>query len=783
MSTLALTASEKAIIQAKYATPASALWARDAPRYGDSNDISKVTDGDMKYAIGVGIYMGVGILLAIMTMFYGLFFCCCHCCCHCCDPRASGYSEKNRNVSVGLAITFGVFMAAGGIAGLIMNSDAHTSFTDEKHGMVNIGTIVIDSANDMLTSFTTDLKSITDQVPATADSALVLVTSTRTLLNGRMDTLNSMIDQARILLASAKNISIPEYNVYYACTTCAELEDDANDVTAEVQRPGETIASVNSFLLDVEDTIIDAKEDIVDTIDDAFDNIDSVRVNIDDAGDTSDKYEKDLKNYENIIYAVTIALMLLPIVALIFVVIATLLKKESVFKCSWVFAYFFVALSWLLAGIYLPIGMALGDGCVYLEQNVEQDPSQFVTDAQAEKVLVSCLVDSSLAQALNLTDSLDFVNLDFPSLERPDLAFHWPEFDAWTYKVSNLNASVFGFSPSNVDNALSQLDTLTGQPAGHWTRNNINSLDPNDYPGQETQVQDAKTGVLTLIAAETKINQTVGYLKSNVTAIASYVNSFKGIYENAVNQTNALSNTVDVLIDDAKAFLNGAGCGALGDSYGTVKKALCTDVVTAFSGLGICYFVIAICGWFFIWFAFRSGNRMEHPIVVDNVDDYFAQLAKNQQGGIPESPPPDEAFPSRPDSGADQQNEHILTVSNRNTDDQPNLYPVIDNNMGTNEGLPPQEFERHTSLPGQPEDHPHDGITDSQRERDLEAMRIAMAEQEAQLAAHQAQLEALQRQQEEEERLRLAEDKGNAPLVELQPPHSSSSDALPPNGN
>lgn len=136
------------------------------------------------------------------------------------------------------------------------------------------------------------------------------------------------------------------------------------------------------------------------------------------------------------------------------------------FYSNCVFLVIVSVLMFLLCGIHLPVSVLLGDVCIYADK-VEAEPTT-VLDEQSAKVLTSCLTNSSLLDALNLTDSLNFRdNVVFPALPSISDSFNFVLFDNFTNEVNGLTLSTFNYDPATLDSMLESYSTdpvLIGTP-------------------------------------------------------------------------------------------------------------------------------------------------------------------------------------------------------------------------------------------------------------------------------------------------------------------------------
>jgi hypothetical protein len=116
-----------------------------------------------------------------------------------------------------------------------------------------------------------------------------------------------------------------------------------------------------------------------------------------------------------------------------------------------VFSTFFI---WLLFGISLAVTMVASDSCVWLGDSETRLPERF--NEHTATVLTTCLVNTSMTDALNLTSYLNFTKIAFPTLNVSQ-AFNFTQFTRFESEVAALTPSTFGYSSSNRTAAVHQL--------------------------------------------------------------------------------------------------------------------------------------------------------------------------------------------------------------------------------------------------------------------------------------------------------------------------------------
>jgi len=146
----------------------------------------------------------------------------------------------------------------------------------------------------------------------------------------------------------------------------------------------------------------------------------------------------------------------------------------------------------------IPLMTVTGDSCEYLNKAEADVSGTLNISATAGRIIQSCLLNTPMSDALNLTQGLGALSeLSFADITNP--SFNTPTLDALLANVSTLTAATAftDWPPNLVDLDLQAITAITsGLDGSWWSRTNISSMDTTIAPYNTNNLPDKKTAVL-----------------------------------------------------------------------------------------------------------------------------------------------------------------------------------------------------------------------------------------------------------------------------------------------
>jgi len=327
-----------------------------------------------------------------------------------------------------------------------------------------------------------------------------------------------------------------------------------------------------------------------------------------------------IKYYDDKRKPVVIAFFVLPLLTGLFVVCAGLVHKPFVLRVNYIFFFFVLFWMWILFAIHLPLAVLTGDSCDYVGDFEVNVPDRIGSDAG--KVVESCLLNTSLLDALNLTQELEFRD-KIPFYDLPNISdvFNFPDLDKLTSDVNNLTiSSTFDFGGSSVTEELIIINAITSGLGDPTVYNRTNVVNLNSTTADlliTANLTFHKFEALLLIDAEDAMNQKLDAIKGNMSRINQQVADLKNQTSFILDNVNALKNILNPLFGYVDILKSLATCGFLGNAYLNFKRAYCEGVVTALSCMAMATFFIAFFGVPLIILSIVLKKRMPSPFAAD----------------------------------------------------------------------------------------------------------------------------------------------------------------------
>jgi len=463
-----------------------------------------------------------------------------------------------------------------------------TAFT----GILDNARSLIGDVGGLFTDIVTQIDTSVPQITNLLDDTSVLATGT----TGVIDRLGAFADSVaglQVTVPGEPPVSDQTYECEFCQTTAvdiqnveADLRSDADDIINDMDS---TVSDVRSSVLDVQNTIRDSVTDGRSTLEDVSSQVGDAQSSLDDGADTARKYNEIRQH-------VVDGILALPFLILLCMVLGGIMQSKWPFVISYIIVGVTMFIMFLLLAVHFPIATAAGDGCVYANEKEPTIRAEFSSnmDDTSGDVVVACMLNRGVIDALNMTDDFDFANrITFPDLPNITEQFKFTQLNDYHDQVKNLNISTFNIgSTAPLFDALHQ---LTG--SDRFNESTIYSCDPSAYAPESvsTQVNYTRGAIITLMRAHTLLNDRLVEIQQN----------FSSIIDSALNLTTQaaafqakfeqMRTITEPFVQIGKEALDIAYCGFAGDGYLRVKKAFCGKTVESLSVMSMVFFFIPLC--------------------------------------------------------------------------------------------------------------------------------------------------------------------------------------------
>jgi len=252
----------------------------------------------------------------------------------------------------------------------------------------------------------------------------------------------------------------------------------------------------------------------------------------------------------------------------------------------------------ILLAVHLPLAAVTGDSCAYIDEKQGNLSSSF--DYQVANVINACLLNTSLVEALNVTQQLDFANLiTFPDLPSINQSFSFSSLDTFVDEVAALDVSTFGYIYNSTAD-LKRINDITIPIYGDvWAESNVSQCDPWKYynaalPENVPTVNVSRAIIIVNTRAFQILNATVWSMKHNVSAILAQKLALQAQTDAFQTDFALIKASINPLIDIVKGTEDLAYCGFVGTAYAQIKSSYCGTTVEALSFLALSFFLLGV---------------------------------------------------------------------------------------------------------------------------------------------------------------------------------------------
>lgn len=598
-----------------------------------TENIDKVDDWGMDYAIGLVKIVGPGFAIAALSLLagiiYGLFKLIRMCVCR--RRRDPDEAEEQQSfftyqklVPTGIYAFCWVWLLAGMIIGLQSNPNFTDGVKDMSGYVVNVGADavqlgegLIDSINNLVALVPTTIQDIKDQfegVPEIADD---------------VDQLGQDVNATAVQVhdITAKIAAIDAGNTTAVSDLYTELASIDNsssavignvaDLTQEIgdnlrTTLNETISSLDSNMGDIDDTV----GDIVDTANDV------VR-QADDLVDKVSGYTDDAISYDESRGKAVTALFSLIIVVTIAIAAGFIFKISVIFNVVAGFGFVFLFFLWLSGSIHFLLGMALNDACPIVDVVVQ---GLLPKNSTAGDVLNGCMYQGkTVLQSMNIEDRYNFSEVfdqknEFNSFTNFTNNFNFSSIDEYfdsirvlysynlTATAENMTAANYGWNESLVNDLYDELNQIT-DPL-YYDKSNYTTADPDAYAFPENQtVYNLQQGITQFYSANQTIYDRLASAKADLISaqqdidvlLANYT-EFQNRYDGIKSDVNTLSTTnvtnciniINGLENNVTNFFTQGNCSFLGETFDDITNSLCATMQPAIDLLTVAQFLAGL---------------------------------------------------------------------------------------------------------------------------------------------------------------------------------------------
>jgi hypothetical protein len=514
--------------------------------------------------------------------------------------------------------TFLIMMVFGAV-GYFYNGEVRRGFGDEIVGIVAVTSEMLKEAELLTFTLLTQLTGLLDTAPV-LDTVVPELTGMISPLNEGADGFANLTVQTGFYMNATDLVvegqgealyTSPDVNIL--CAMCRSAEDDLAQIAEDVR-----VSSADSFA-ELQDSVNNADIWLSEfrflleeggDIEWAQTQANDMDVYLSESRETLSDYIAWMNDMDEVRWTFTILFFGLPFICFALVLAGFCLKNSACLRCNIVVSFFQLFICWLMFTFHLPIAMVLSDTCSYMAQ-VESNPLEALNLTEtSSSVFLACLANTSLVDAMNITDDLQFADLVWFPDPMPDADTMFDLQTLYDYEEDALNQTVADFYDADVvDTAFSALNVYTDPDV--FDETNIESCDPTVYT-DTTEVRTLKWDIITGLDAADSANNTATEINQNVTGLVSAADSLKTDTNVIISDLDGVVAQMDPIIDNTEGFVTSAYCGSIGDQYFLFKVALCDVETTAFSYLALSFFMIGVFQFFNLWVNIVMIKRIHH---------------------------------------------------------------------------------------------------------------------------------------------------------------------------
>eukprot|EP00050_Salpingoeca_kvevrii_P006766 m.291492 g.291492 ORF g.291492 m.291492 type:complete len:1182 (+) comp12478_c0_seq1:447-3992(+) len=413
-------------------------------------------DQNQDYAKNIVVLGAIGIIFAFLTAFWCCGSLMCGCCCSCwrCDCCVKRKLVKSRHSKAFYALW--VFLLASlalCIYGYESNSDVHKGVNDDS-GIANAVPNVLDTILVAIDDVETEIDFISANLTGVADRLrTVTLPAISADVNAGTTDLLASVDNIRTELQASEEVT-GEFSTY-SCTACTDLLGDFDTLRNEItSQTDSVVADFQSTVDSLDQDIVDIEADIQAKIDEIKLELLDVRTSVTDSKTDVIEFTDQVKDGEDKRRLGFIILFLMPLLCLIFVIIATIMHRPHLLRIAVFWTFFYVFLLWIIFAVHVMLVTVSADACVYWDNYETTTLASRATECEANELAYSacpvyknakaCIFGESLVEANNATEQLDFSNIEFPEVPNITISFTFDELTTLRELVDETTPTALG---------------------------------------------------------------------------------------------------------------------------------------------------------------------------------------------------------------------------------------------------------------------------------------------------------------------------------------------------
>jgi hypothetical protein len=478
------------------------------------------------------------------------------------------------------------------------NKRLHDTVIADSGSFVSTGPDLVDDVVVKATRIQREMLTLSTRLPGAISEAAGLVRFIGVAVEGGVNGLITEIETKGLCLLNA-NLTGPS-GTTYPCPFCTSVSQTVTNATSEVRSQTATLlADFTESVDSIEREWVNKSQQITDETSNFNDTINDVLTDVLELkNDYSDQLFEEADKYESKRDLAFIILFLLPLIMLVWIVVAAFLKVDFMFRINYWVGFLITFIMWLLFAIHFPLSVVLSDVCVELD--VEESRIRAGTPQSGELALLdwekgsrACLLNESLIDVFNLTDELDYArNLKFPETYNLTNEFEFAELDKFKTDIEALNFTDFSFDAAQqIDARIVQLNSYLNTA---FTATNISLLNPADYTNSSFAAQQKQLIVLA-IQDSNFIATTLNTCKGELVQVFDIKDSTADLLDSAQVNLTRIEDIARPLIDSALGLVDReANCKFVGDFYVRLRDNVCDKTMNHLAILSMCMFFISM---------------------------------------------------------------------------------------------------------------------------------------------------------------------------------------------
>lgn len=618
------TAEIEAYIEERYASGSRVKLVRDAiPRWGQ---IPQFDASSTTYFEDLAIYCAIpGVAIFAVTLIMWVVFSFAQCCC--CKPNPAGYTVRQIRVALFTAGFCSLVVIAFCVIGLLATEDFHTQLAGS-NGIADSSLSVLSDVNsffDRIDANINNVSTLATSLNSEVAANLASFTDLGTILPDLISNLTAFgaaigaIDP--ITVAQQRPVDPSASPITIECSFCHTLEDTIDSLASSLDSSVTPVYSqIDQLKLDVQSEVVDAVATIQSAVADASSQVNDINDKVDSYTSDVDTAHDDIETWETRRRPVVLVIFLLPLVAVVLFWVASFgFRKEGWTKLLVHIAFFSGMIMWLMFAIHMPLSLLVADGCNYIDYSEINLSDRTSLSTTVAVPLTACLAKQNILDALNVSSELNFADaIVFPSVPDIDTLLNFTGLETMEAEVNGMDLSSFPeYDPNDKYTALQGLNNYTNVSPyyNYYTLANVSDVIVYTLYGSDADaVQTQQNIVLTDLAAETQINNTLAQARANLTQLVSQYNLLVNLTKIVLyTDVPRLEATIDPLIAAGQTALSDAYCSPIDDDYYEIKGTVCKDIIVSASNLMMASFFVGIFLFGMNFSAWFLMYRLQHP--------------------------------------------------------------------------------------------------------------------------------------------------------------------------